>query len=416
MTLYRFRLVTAAALFALLAFAVLAFGAVDVWARMVFELGAFVLAAVWIGRLALTKSALEWNPFYVPLGLAVAWTAAQYALGLSVDSYRTREELLKWLALGLLFAVACQCFADESIRKGFSQALLWFGFALCVFGVAQHFTSTQLLYWSIPLPAGRPFGPFVNGNHFAAFMELLIPAALTMALRRSEQQMIYAVVFGVMVAAVVLTGSRAGAGVVAAESLVVLGVHGWRRSGSGRRGRRVWLPVAGLAAAAAIAVAVAGAERLRIRFEEENPYGRRWEVVRATWRLFLQQPGRGYGAGVFSQVYPSASLQDDGRFWSHAHNDPLQFLLEWGVAGLAVMGGMLTLLLRRRWPRAVWLNVVLPAGAVLVHSWFDFPLQIPAVLAAWLLTVAQAVPATRGLLREAAPAMADLARLTKDRT
>jgi O-antigen ligase len=395
MTPYQFRAATAAALFALLVFAVLAFGAVDTWALTIFELGVFALAAVWIVRFALGSLRPVWNPFYLPLALAVVWTAAQYALGLSVDRYQTRAEMLKWLALWLLFALACQCFTDQSIRRNFRTALVWLGFALCAFGLAQYFSAGDTMYWSIPLPEGKAFGPFVNRNHFATLMELIVPAALLLALRPSEQRLIYVVVYGLMAGAVIVGGSRVGVLLVALETIIVLIAMGAAPRSSRGSGRlaHAWLPLAGLAAAAVLVFAVAGSQKVFDRFDEPQPYSVRWTVVKATWQLFLQHPWRGYGAGTFGQVYPSAAPVDLGRAWSHAHNDPVQFAMEWGVAGLAVLAGLLLLLLIRRWPQEVWLRVILPLLTVLVHSWFDFPLQIPAVTAAWLLTLAQAVPA-----------------------
>jgi len=396
MTAYRFHSLSAAALFGLLAFAVLAFGGVDTWALTIFEVGVFLLAAIWAVRLAVTGRRPAWNPFYAPLALLVLWALAQETLALTIARYQTRGQALRWLALWLFFAIACQCFADESIRAAFSTALIWFGFALCAFGLAQYFSSRDVLYWLVPIPAGRPFGPFVNGNHFTALMELLIPSALLLALRPSEQRLIYTVVYGLMVGAVIVCASRVGTALVLAESVVVLGVTLLARKARGPgRGRRAWLPVAGLAAATALVFSVAGTQRVLERFQEEHLYRVRWTVVQDAWRLFLERPWSGFGAGTFAQVYPSAASFDLGVTWSHAHNDWLQFALEWGVAGVASLAALLGLLLTRRWPRETRLRVTLPVFAVLIHSWFDFPLQIPAVTAAWLAILAQGAPAAQ---------------------
>lgn len=125
MTPYRFRLVSAVALLVLLAFMVMAFGAVDQWALTIFEVGVFLLAIAWAFRLALGKARPVWNPFYVPLGLVTAWTGLQYALGLTVYRYRTAAEALKWLAFWLLFVVAAHVFVDQSIRRMFGRAMVW---------------------------------------------------------------------------------------------------------------------------------------------------------------------------------------------------------------------------------------------------------------------------------------------------
>ncbi|MBI3696260.1 MAG: O-antigen ligase family protein [Acidobacteria bacterium] len=395
MTPYRFRLLSAGAVFLLFAFSVLAFGAVDLWALTILEVGVFILAALWTVRLAMGRLQLVWSPFYLPWAVLALWTLAQYALGWSVYRYRTQVEALKWLALWLLFAIATQVFSDDSIRSRFRTALVWFGFALCVFGLVQYFTSPGAIYWSIPTPGARVFGPFPNRNHFSALIELIVPATLLLALRPSEQRFLYIVAVSLMLGAIVVCGSRAGTAVGAVETVVVLVVAALRpdRSHLARRRLRVWLPIAGVAAAVILTFSVAGTGAMLDRFQEQQPYSTRWNVAKATWRLFLSRPWTGYGAGTFDQVYPSAAPVDLGLFWPHAHNDPIQFAMEWGVVGLAVLAWTLWLLLSRRWPQQVWLSRVLPLLAVLAHSWFDFHFQIPAVMAAWLLTLAQLSPA-----------------------
>jgi len=394
-TAYHFRKLSAVALFSLVGFAVLAFGAVDTWALTTFELGIFLLAAVWVVRTGLGSLELAWSPLYLPWGLAVLWTAAQYVLGLSAGRYRTQAEALKWLALWLLLVMSTHVFADHAIRKRFNTGLVWFGFALCVFGLVQHFTSSHQIYWFVPVPAGKIFGPLVNGNHFTALMELIVPAALLLALRSSEQRLIYAVVSNLILAAVVVCASRAGTILVALETIIVLVATAFAggRSQARSRGKRLLLPVAGLGLAAVIFFYVAGAEKMADAFREEQPYALRWMVVQDTWRLFSDRPWTGYGAGTFEAVYPSAARMDMGYIWSHAHNDPLQFLMEWGIFGAVLVGWTMWLLLRVRWPRQIWLGRIMPLLAVLVHSWFDFPLQIPAIMAAWLVMLAQVYPA-----------------------
>jgi hypothetical protein len=317
----------------------------------------------------------------------------QYALGFSVYRYRTGAEALKWLALWLFFALAAQVSVDAAIRRGLGRALLWFLLAVSVFGLLQNFTSSGMLYWSIRAAGGRLFGPFVNANHFAALLELVIPTAALLVVRNAEQRLLYAGVLMILLGAVVVCASRMGIVLAAIETAVVLGLA----AGSTRRPGRI---LSGRLRLAASALAVALLLGLLItrssvagRFQDEQPYQVRWTVVRATWSLFLTRPWTGFGAGTFSQVYPSANPIDTGVFWSHAHNDPVQFAMEWGVIGPAALLWIVWLLFRRRWSEVQWLRAVLPVITVLGHSWVDFPLQIPAVTAAWLLVLAM-LPAT----------------------
>jgi O-antigen ligase len=402
---YRFRLVTAGCLLGLLAFAILAFGATVQWALMVFEIGVFLLSAVWAFRIALRVSHPVWNPFYLPIGLLAGWTWLQYAAGLSVYEFPTASEAFKWLAFALMFFVAAQVLFDAAVRRFFGRSWVWLLSAVCVFGLIQHFTSRGLLYWSLAVPVGRIFGPFVNANHFTALLELVIPTAVLLAVKQEEQRLVYVAVVMVLLASTVVCASRVGIVLVGLEVIIVLAVEATRPSSAGAQPlRRRWMAASALATAAILGGLVLQREPLLERFREPQPYEVRWTIVQGTWGLFLSRPWTGYGAGTFSDVYPSAARIHDGLSWSHAHNDPIQFAMEWGVLGPLALAWILLLLLRRRWTRDQWLRAVLPAASVLVHSWFDFPLQIPAVAAAWLLTLAMLPPRPESHFSSGTPA------------
>ena len=89
MTRYDFRIFSANALFTILIFAVVAFGAVERWALTVVEVSIFLLALLWVVRGL-------WRPF--PLkGSLLAWpllavflmAVLQVVAGWSVDLYQT---------------------------------------------------------------------------------------------------------------------------------------------------------------------------------------------------------------------------------------------------------------------------------------------------------------------------------------
>ena len=71
---------------------------------------------------------------------------------------------------------------------GFSVAL---ESVVSLLAIVQYFTFNGKLYWFRVLPQGVvPFGPFVNHNHFAGFVELISPPGLAMlfsgAVRRDK--------------------------------------------------------------------------------------------------------------------------------------------------------------------------------------------------------------------------------------
>ena len=97
-------------------------------------------------------------------GGAPAWPT------ISVYPHATRAELFRWLGLLVLFAAVRNQIATTGSLWRLSLVMLINGCLLAVFGLAQAFRSPRFIYWVYE--ASEPFGPFINRNHFAAYMNL----------------------------------------------------------------------------------------------------------------------------------------------------------------------------------------------------------------------------------------------------
>ena len=175
-----------AGLLLLFAFAVLAFGAVEVWSASLLEIGAGILFVGWAAIVYLDPAAkIEWNPLNWPLAGFIAIGLIQLAFHLTPYPFLTRVELLKLAAYFLIFFLSTQAFR----QRGDLTNLAWFLIFLCFFvsllGIIQHFTTETKLYGFRALSeGGDPFGPFVNRNDFAGFVELTLPAGLALMIFR----------------------------------------------------------------------------------------------------------------------------------------------------------------------------------------------------------------------------------------
>ena len=276
---------------------------------------------------------------------------------------------------------------DETIRARFTDLLTWFGFLLAILALVQFYSSPDMLYWFRPTPGAQAFGPFVDKNHYAALMELILPGALLLAMRRDQKQLLHFVLCGLILASAVVGASRAGAAVIALEVLTVTGVT----LTTGRRFRENAKELVKVLALVALAVGltlIAGMQPLLDRFRDLDKDVNRVKVAVATWEIAQTRLWTGYGLGTFQLVFPSFAPFDDGHRWNHAHNDTLQFGMELGLTGLLCQAAMIGLLLGRKHRREVWLVSVLPLVGIWAHSWVEFPLQIPGLMLAILATLA----------------------------
>jgi len=125
--------------------------------------------------------------------------------------------------------------------------------------------------------------------------------------------------------------------------------------------------------------------------------GLRLTVTRDCWRMIQERPVLGWGLGTFPTAYPPFQSFFSNSFVNEAHNDYAQLLVEMGSLGFLVLLWFLFLLFRAAWQKlrsgklgingGVALAGILGCTGILVHSFFDFNLQIPSN-AAWFYVLA----------------------------
>lgn len=127
----------------------------------------------------------------------------------------------------------------------------------------------------------------------------------------------------------------------------------------------------------------------------------RGDVFMYALPLVQDKPITGQGAGSFEAVFPKYSGEDIRLHFDLAHNDYIQFAIEYGVLGFAPL--VLFVLLALYWAfKALWQQKSLYRGgigfgaamgiiALLSHSFVDFNLQIPANAATFVVLCATAV-------------------------
>jgi O-antigen ligase len=280
-------------------------------------------------------------------------------------------------------------------------------------------------FWQ-PSYGAAPYGPFINRNHFAGWMVMVIPVvagyAYALFLRtpspdrsgrgtwirwaatvEANRFLLVTIVGLLMCLSVVLTGSRSGL-----ASLLVafgaLGYVGWRATPSRRR--RL-LAVTYLGVLLFGALAWGGADTLIARFgNAPGELEGRFSAWRDAGQIMRDFPIFGTGLGTFAHamlLYQSGSRTS---MYAQAHNDYLQVAAEGGLlVAVPVLVLLITIVkgIRRRLssgqddPLTAWIRTGAVAGLVGIaaQSLVEFSLQMPgnAVLCAVMLAVALHRPA-----------------------
>ncbi|HTW25111.1 MAG TPA: O-antigen ligase family protein [Candidatus Baltobacteraceae bacterium] len=386
---------------ALIAFSVLAFGTVQVWSESILEAGAALLFVYWaLVAYRTAEAKIEWNPLNVPLLGVIAIGVLQLAFHGTAYPFLTRVQLLKLAAYFIVFFLCGQAFRSRADLTMLAWCVIIFCFAVSVLTIIQHFTAGQTIYWVEPVNGSEPYGPYVNRNHFAGFVELTLPMGLAlMAFRglRRDVMPLMTLFTIVPVSALVLSGSRGGL-IGFAFELCILGWMMWKRHAL-RSGR--------VAVAAAVAVAAlffatwVGASRAIQKFSAlkspETSLARRISMARGAVHIFLDHPIKGSGLGTLVAVYPRYETDYDGRVVEHVHNDYLETLAETGLLGGICGAAFLWMLwgdVRRNlsaeqahFSLGLHVGAAMAVGGLLVHSLVDFNLQLPANALLFLLQV-----------------------------
>src|SRR6266581_1204310 len=381
-----------AAICALVVFGVAAHGGVEDWARAVFETGAGLLFVTWALWIYFRKEEqVVFSPLLRSLGAFSLVVCGQWFFHGTASSYSTRMELLLLVSDLIVLFVAVQVFRTLEDWRGFVWFGMFFGFLVSLFAILQHLISNGKLYWFREISSGvLPFGPYVNRNHFAGFVELILPLALVplvLGRVRRERRPVVGLFAVVPIGGLFLSASRGGVVSFGVElgALALVMIH---RRTMGKQ----WLPGVAVLLVALLLVSWLGIGQILERLYSvqllEVTAGKRASMRKGTWRIFLDHPLVGTGLGTLQTVYPSYETLYDGKIVNHTHNDYLEALAETGILGGLCCAWFLGVLLRESLKRfhdvnhsfagTLQLSGLVGCCGFLVHSLVDFNLHIPA--------------------------------------
>ncbi len=397
--------------FGLLMFGPVAFGAVEPWSTFILEAGATLLSGLWLSKQFLDgEVTIQWNPLFLPMAGFGFLIFVQIVFRASAYLHDTISGAMLYCAYGMLCFLAAQTLLRVSQARKIAVIFALYGFAIAALALLQGIAPNGKLFWiRQPTMGGAIYGPYVNHNHYAGLMEMLVPILLVLALTRligDRERVAAGVAAAIMVGTIFLSGSRGGMLAIFVELAVFTGVL--------LRQRKTFRIAVSVVAFAVVLVSVLtwlGGKELTSRVSSisteartELSGGMRLSIDRDALRMFRSKPILGWGLGTFPVLYPQYRSFYTNFFVNEAHNDYLQLLCEMGLLGFGTMVWFLIVLYRTalrqigNWmsdvSSAVTLACTLGFTGILVHSTLDFNLQIPANAALFyvLCTLAAAPP------------------------
>ncbi len=406
-----------AILFFVLFFTPLALASAQPTSLFIVQIVIFTGFFLWFLRSFFFEGALAWlqspvNPCLLAfLGIAfLPLIFPRYLSSLlhqSFYSHATIEALFKGVSYIFLFWLVLNFIKSEKQISLLVRAIFILGFATSLLGIIQKLSQTEQMFWLYPVIVdGRPFtlffSTFINANHFASFIGMVVLLLLGRFLylnakysvsgeRKHQEEKIFLLFVLVVSSAGLFVSLCRGGCVIFTLSIfifyqVILGGEKKKHSG---------ILITLFMVSTAVMLLWIGLEPILaelstlLKPSDDVSLSSRLILWQASFlKLFLTHPLLGTGLGTFQYAFPAVQPANLYGSWRHAHNDWLEFLLETGIAGFLLVLAVIFLFLREVWP--VRSNAVDPylkyngAGALaaifymLMMELYDFPLRTTA--------------------------------------
>jgi O-antigen ligase len=338
---------------------------------------------------------------------------------LSVHSYATRTGFMKIMSYLGIFLVIINYVDSRRKLVRISTLIASCGILVAIVGIVQRVGGAPKIYWFWePLfkEDASFFGPFVNPNHYAGYIEMVVPLSLGLFMSKlmhlgrksirsireflivtSSEKGCKLVIFGflivLMCCSLFLSGSRGGMISFLGSMFFLLLMVAKRK---GRR-RNISI-VVGLSIAVFALLIWVGIRPMLREFSTVRDLSRdydiqyrlqNWKDARKIVRDF---PVFGVGLGAFSAIFPRYKTSNLQHHYFYLENDYMQLLCEMGIVGFGIFMWFMLGFFRRIGTedsncgaervdpiRYISLYGCLPGiVAVGIHSLWDFNMRIPS--------------------------------------
>lgn len=417
----------------ILIFAPLAFGTVELWSLATVEVLTGIAALLLFLPVCFYRRTLYGVPGALPLLLLLCFmllqllplpvavvrvlapsTYAAYApvltlgggewIPLTINQKLTLQEFMRIACYGLFYILTVQLLSISGRLKKTVFIIVGLAAAIALLAIVQQVGSPDKIYWLRAVPDNSsPFGPWINPNQFAGFMEMTSPLALGLFLfyrprmrgRESLREKLVSfftmpgsnlyLFLGcaatLMALSVFVSLCRGGILTIILSAFVFMLLYNMKRP---KHGRAAILVVVGCVV---MFVSWFGWDTVMAEFNHgitrsgELSDGR-FDLWADSRRIVSSFFLFGSGFGTFVDIFPSYRSFPGYSIFDHAHNDYLELLTDGGIIGFALAAWFVLAVLRHGWTmiraRRDQYGVLLGIGAftgivaMLIHGVTDF--------------------------------------------
>ena len=329
-------------------------------------------------------------------------------LPLSVCSYATMTEWRELFAYFMLFALMVHNIRSPHQIRRLAFLIIAVGLFESLYGMVEYFSGRNQIFFLKKTSSFAVSGTFVNKNHFAGYLELVIPLAFSVLFSRLNERsqasskwfvrfldekymkvFLTSFVLLILIAGLFLSGSRGGIISFAGGILCMLLLSFQRRPLKKKAFAILFITL--LAGVIAFTIGYDTAIKHLQTFQDFNADGSfqlRLNYWKDTLHIARDFPLFGSGFGTFGHIYPTYQSFFSDLTVEYAENDYIQWLSETGLSGFMLAGSLMILYCRSTWnawkiQQSRWAIMLTSGGlsalcSLLIHSAVDFNLHIPS--------------------------------------
>ena len=338
--------------------------------------------------------------------------SAMKLMSFSVSPFRTFREGMEILSYVLIGFLVLKTITSRRQIRRILFVLVGMGFFEAFYGLFElNRNNPRILFYPKEIAWDSVTGTFVNQNHFAGYVEMIIPLAIGLVIARIDlfalaekklhekivhftqkgffKNIVLTACVVIMSLSIFLSRSRSGTSLVVLTFVVFMGltlVYFGRmsyRSVSIRRFLQVTFLII------AIFSLYAGIGKTIDRFSlDKQLLGGRPHYWGSVIHIIKDFPIVGSGLGTFAYVFPAYANTKTYGMLIHAHNDYFEYISELGLVGtFFLLSGLLFMAFKsfKFWYerrnaeiKGLALGGIISVIVVAAHSFTDFNLHIPA--------------------------------------